>query len=91
VDLPMKVVDMFGAGLPVIAWRFKALKELVIDGVNGESFGSAEELLGTLTDLLGGDEKKLLKLKEGAIKEGDRRWDDEWGQTAGEVFGELFG
>ena len=91
VDLPMKVVDMFGAGLPVVAWRFKALKELVIDGVNGESFGNANELLEIMMDLLGGDGKKLLNLKEGAIKEGERRWDDEWGQTAGEVFGELFG
>ncbi len=91
VDLPMKVVDMFGAGLPVVAWRFKALKELVKDGVNGESFGSAGELLATLVDLLGGDGKKLEKLKEGAIAEGERRWDDEWKETAGEVLGELLG
>jgi beta-1,4-mannosyltransferase len=91
VDLPMKVVDMFGAGLPVVAWRFKALKELVKDGVNGESFESTSELLATLVDLLGGDGKKLAHLKEGAIAEGDRRWNDEWNKTAGEVFGELFG
>ena len=44
VDLPMKVVDMFGVGIPVAAVGFRALGELVKEGVNGVVFKTAEEL-----------------------------------------------
>jgi len=44
VDLPMKVVDMFGCGLPVVAKKFDALPELVKDGINGILFDTPEEL-----------------------------------------------
>lgn len=87
VDLPMKVVDMFGAGLPVVGWdRFEAWPELVTEGVNGRGFGSAQELLEHLTDLFG-NPAKLAILREGALKEGSRRWDDEWDPVAGKLFG----
>lgn len=88
LDLPMKVVDMFGAGLPVVGWgKFEAWPELVIEGVNGISFGSAPDLRDTLVDLFGGDEKKLQILKAGAIREGRRRWDDEWDPIVGKLLG----
>jgi beta-1,4-mannosyltransferase len=83
----MKVVDMFGAGLPVVGWdRFEAWPELVTEGVNGRGFGSAQELLEHLTDLFG-NPAKLAILREGALKEGSRRWDDEWDPVAGKLFG----
>uniref|UniRef100_A0A1I7WQZ5 Glycos_transf_1 domain-containing protein n=1 Tax=Heterorhabditis bacteriophora TaxID=37862 RepID=A0A1I7WQZ5_HETBA len=44
LDLPMKVVDMFGSGLPVLAKKFNCIGELVIDGKNGKLFDSASEL-----------------------------------------------
>ncbi|KAL2005579.1 hypothetical protein VTN00DRAFT_10072 [Thermoascus crustaceus] len=87
VDLPMKVVDMFGAGLPVVGWnRFEAWPELVTDGVNGRGFGSSEELVEHLVDLFE-NATKLEGLRVGALKEGSRRWDDEWDPVAGKLFG----
>lgn len=38
VDLPMKIVDLFGCGVPVAAFEYLAIGELVKDGVNGVLF-----------------------------------------------------
>lgn len=89
VDLPMKVVDMFGAGLPVVGWnRFEAWPELVTEGVNGRGFGSVDELVEQLVDLFG-DLTKLEKLRAGALRESERRWDGEWDPVAGKLLGLL--
>ncbi|KAI9708520.1 MAG: mannosyltransferase [Bogoriella megaspora] len=88
LDLPMKVVDMFGAGLPVAGWNhFEAWSELVKEGTNGRGFKSADGLVDILVDLFGGDEENLGELKKGALKEGNLRWDDEWNPVAGALFG----
>ena len=87
VDLPMKVVDMFGTGLPVAGWnRFEAWPELVQEGRNGRGFDSAEGLAKVLRDLFGRDGCELQKLKRGALDENHRRWDDEWTPVAGKLF-----
>ena len=45
IDLPIKVVDMFGAGLPVLAYNYKAIDELVREDFNGEIFSNSEVIL----------------------------------------------
>ncbi|EME42590.1 glycosyltransferase family 33 protein [Dothistroma septosporum NZE10] len=90
VDLPMKVVDMFGTGLPVVGWSdFEAWPELVKEGVNGKGFDSAEKLVTILRDLFSDDGSGLMELEElrrGAVKEVQRRWEDEWMPVAGKLF-----
>ncbi|BCS17327.1 chitobiosyldiphosphodolichol beta-1,4 mannosyltransferase [Aspergillus puulaauensis] len=87
VDLPMKVVDMFGSGLPVVGWsKFRAWPELVTEGVNGRGFGGSDELAEQLIDLLG-NPNELETLRSGAREASSYRWDDEWNPVAGKLFG----
>ncbi|KAG9193710.1 beta-1,4-mannosyltransferase [Alternaria panax] len=87
VDLPMKVVDMFGAGLPVVGWgKFEAWPELVKQGVNGLGFQSSEELALHLAIFFGSDRRLRETLKEGALKESEHRWDEEWDGVGGKLF-----
>eukprot|EP00051_Salpingoeca_urceolata_P017819 m.245761 g.245761 ORF g.245761 m.245761 type:complete len:482 (-) comp19054_c0_seq4:944-2389(-) len=52
IDLPMKVVDMFGSGLPVCALSFSCIGELVKHGSNGYLFTGSSELVMHLQRLL---------------------------------------
>lgn len=89
VDLPMKVVDMFGSGLPVAAYSdYESFDELVKENINGCGFETAGELAEVLVRLLGDDgAKDLRRLKSGAVKEGSLRWDEEWDRVVGRVLG----
>lgn len=89
VDLPMKVVDMFGAGLPVVGYaNYESWDELVKEDVNGKGFTTSDELAAVLERLFGERGVQLLEtLREGAVKEGSRRWDEEWDGVAGRLLG----
>ncbi|SPN98412.1 related to beta-1,4-mannosyltransferase [Cephalotrichum gorgonifer] len=89
LDLPMKVVDMFGAGLPVLAYNaYASAGELIKDGVNGGGFREPGKLTAGLELYLGeGSEENYRNIKEGALEEGKRRWDDEWEGAVGKALG----
>ncbi|KAF5826742.1 glycosyl transferases group 1-domain-containing protein [Dunaliella salina] len=54
LDLPMKVVDMFGCSLPVCALAYSCISELVAEGETGLLFSSAQGLADNLVTLLHG-------------------------------------
>jgi beta-1,4-mannosyltransferase len=58
----MKVVDMFGAGIPVLAINYETLGELLKHNENGLIFNDAEHLTNQLLDLVKNPET-LKKLK----------------------------
>ncbi|XP_058069792.1 UDP-glycosyltransferase TURAN isoform X2 [Magnolia sinica] len=82
LDLPMKVVDMFGCGLPVCAVSFSCIEELVKVEKNGLLFSSSSELADELLMLFKGfpDQCHALKsLRDGALETGSTsRWAAEW-------------
>ncbi|KAF8588493.1 glycosyltransferase family 33 protein [Ramaria rubella] len=75
LDLPMKVVDMFGCGLPVLALDFKCLNELVLDGKNGLVFRTADELTSHLTGTLTSFPNSLRLSSLHAFFSNDSEWD----------------
>ncbi|CAN0862230.1 UDP-glycosyltransferase TURAN [Linum grandiflorum] len=85
LDLPMKVVDMFGCGLPVCAVAYSCIHELVKVGENGLLFSSSSELADQLLMLFEGFPGKcttLALLRNGAMEAGSSRWVSEWEEHA---------
>ena len=87
LDLPMKVLDMYGCGLPVCALGFACLRELVRDGANGRVFHTSEELAQQLLALLAPTPEAALalsRLTEGVAKTeaGRPRWAQNWDTAA---------
>ena len=81
----MKVVDMFGAGLPVCATSFECLDELVQDHVNGRIFATTEELGEQLKELVGKfpENAELLETYRKGVEEFQKkRWEDNWRENA---------
>jgi beta-1,4-mannosyltransferase len=81
VDLPMKIVDMFGSCLPVCAVNYSTLPELVKHDRNGLIFKHDKELARDMETLLSDFPRKSrlgemqVHLKNNFMK---HRWDDEW-------------
>ncbi|XP_071106885.1 chitobiosyldiphosphodolichol beta-mannosyltransferase-like [Haliotis cracherodii] len=89
LDLPMKVVDMFGCGLPVCAVDFKCLPELVKHRENGLVFHDNEQLSDQLQDLLKGfpdNQSELRKLRNNVKSFQSVRWHDQWVRLALPLF-----
>tara|TARA_B110001469_G_C9530143_1_gene263556 strand:- start:379 stop:672 length:294 start_codon:yes stop_codon:yes gene_type:complete len=97
----MKIVDMFGCGVPVLAARYGAIGELVVSREapksqhqkrNGALFSSATELAESLCDLLQGwgarDNTELDVLRRGAAQSANTRWAEHWEKYAAPLFRE---
>ncbi|KAM8934182.1 chitobiosyldiphosphodolichol beta-mannosyltransferase [Pelodytes ibericus] len=84
LDLPMKVVDMFGCCLPVCAVNFKCLHELVKHEENGFVFEDSRELSEQLQILfsdLKSNSSKLKQFRKNLRESKQMRWDESWDQT----------
>lgn len=91
LDLPMKVVDLFGCGTPVCAVNFSCLAELVHHDVNGMVFDKAPELGKQLVDLFKGfpgapSATRIAKLRSGVKAGQGSRWHENWMANASRHF-----
>ncbi|BFZ03795.1 hypothetical protein BsWGS_06834 [Bradybaena similaris] len=89
LDLPMKVVDMFGCGLPVCAVNFRCIGELVQHGKNGLIFNDSQELAQQLTDLLVDfphKNEKLSQFRENLATFQELRWHQQWKKLVLPIF-----
>ncbi|NXX97695.1 ALG1 mannosyltransferase, partial [Centropus bengalensis] len=89
LDLPMKVVDMFGCCLPVCAIYFECLHELVKHNENGLIFQDWKELAEQLKMLFLGfptRQGKLHSFRENLHASKQLRWDESWDQTVLPLF-----
>lgn len=86
LDIPMKVADMFGAGVPVCALDYGAtLAERVRHGSNGLLFSTAEQLANVLFDLFEtfpADDQTFERLRTGARKSARMSWEEGWRREA---------
>jgi hypothetical protein len=91
MGLPMKVVDLFGVGVPVAAVRYSSIGELVKHRENGVLFDQDEEdLAAVLIELLDPKKHQLKTLKSGAMRGTENMWDDNWDKVAALVFNLYF-
>ncbi|XP_006874961.1 PREDICTED: chitobiosyldiphosphodolichol beta-mannosyltransferase [Chrysochloris asiatica] len=84
LDLPMKVVDMFGCCLPVCAVNFQCLHELVKHEENGLVFEDSEELAAQLKMLFStfpDPAGKLNQFRNTLRGSRQLRWHESWRQT----------
>ena len=90
LDLPMKVADMFGAGLPVCAFDYgPCLAEMVRHGEDGLLFSTGEQLAEQLYDLFRGfpSATPLLDfLRQNVAGHHRQSWFDGWKDVAEPVF-----
>ena len=86
LDIPMKVADLFGAGVPVCALDYGAcLAERVRHGDNGLLFSTGRQLADILFELFEtfpADQATLERLRTGARRSARPTWDEGWARDA---------
>uniref|UniRef100_A0A672YK58 Chitobiosyldiphosphodolichol beta-mannosyltransferase n=1 Tax=Sphaeramia orbicularis TaxID=375764 RepID=A0A672YK58_9TELE len=84
LDLPMKVVDMFGCCLPVCAINFNCLHELVQTRGERSVFRDWQQLVDQLQSLLSdfpSSDGRLGSFRRNLRASRGQRWDDNWDQN----------
>jgi beta-1,4-mannosyltransferase len=86
LDIPMKVADLFGAGVPVCALDYgRCLAERVRHADNGLLFSNARQLSDILFDLFERyptDQASLDRLRRGARRSARPTWEEGWEREA---------
>lgn len=86
LDIPMKIADLFGAGVPVCALDYGAcLAERVRHADNGLLFSTDTQLADILFDLFHSypaDQQLLDRLRAGARKSARPTWEEGWAREA---------
>jgi beta-1,4-mannosyltransferase len=88
-DLPMKLADLMGAGVPVLAFNYGAcLAEQVHEGETGLLFESADQLAGQLYELLSGfpAAPRLERLRNNVRRLRPMRWSEAWKAAVAPIF-----
>jgi beta-1,4-mannosyltransferase len=90
VDLPMKVMDLFGARTPVCALDYGAcLAEQLQPGVTAATFQTSHELALRIDELLNGfpgEMRVLERLQQGIEATCTQTWEQVWQREAAPVF-----
>lgn len=68
LDLPMKIVDMLGCGIPVLAKAYSGISELINPGLNGKLFNTEFELYSLMKNTTLQDWNELKKNIENAYQ-----------------------
>jgi beta-1,4-mannosyltransferase len=86
LDIPIKIADLFGAGVPVCALDYGAcLAERVRHSDNGLLFSTARQLADVVFDLFESyphDQTLLERLRSGARKSARPTWEEGWAREA---------
>ena len=77
-DLPMKGLDMIGAGLPLLSVEYNCINELVIIGENGLLFKDGNDLAQKIKDLFINKNINIEKLRQGSILNSELKWENVW-------------
>ncbi len=91
LDLPMKVLDMFGSGVPVCAMDFPTISELVQHGQNGLVFSTKDQLSSQMISLFFKPSKmssSTSKVTLQSLRERAKRiehWEEHWNRVMAPV------
>ncbi|XP_022165464.1 chitobiosyldiphosphodolichol beta-mannosyltransferase-like [Myzus persicae] len=90
LDLPMKVIDMYGVGLPVCAYDFKCLNELVRHNENGLIFSNGNQLALHIMTWFKNFPSEICEKQSRFLKEIDKfravDWHTNWMNNAYPIF-----